>query len=262
MQILFLNSMKKQKISFENFYTDIYNERWDDLKRSFLSEKKHYSLNLGIDKETYFLDEASVVAANNLKVMPGDTVLDMCSAPGGKALVLLKNLKGEGKIVLNDRSATRRSRLKNVIKDYHGLHEWIEFTSHDATKWGLYEKDVYDKILLDAPCSSEAHLIKNPKYISEWSIKRTQGLAQKQYAMLASAIMALKVGGTVMYSTCALSPFENDGVIDKLLKKQSDLVQIENLEIQGAEKTKYGHIFLPDKTSIGPLYFCLIKKIA
>lgn len=254
--------MKKKKITFDEFYTDLFKDRWILLQEAFVKEKMHFALNLDETKKTYFLDKASVIAAKTLDVKPGDKVLDMCAAPGGKSLVLLKALEGKGSLTLNDRSQNRRARLRKVIEEHHGLYDWIEFTSHDATKWGLYEQEVYDKILLDAPCSSESHLVQNPKYINEWSLKRTQGLAQKQYAMLASAMIALKEGGFVLYSTCALSPFENDGVIEKLLKKQKDKVKIINITNEEGESTEYGTIFLPDKTSLGPLYFCLIKKRA
>ena len=99
------------------------------------------------------MDEASVICAKQIQPQAGDDILDMCAAPGGKSLVIASLLANHGKLTLNDRSANRRARLKQVLRD-HLEPTWlqnIEVTGHDATKWGLYEQNKYDKVLLDAP---------------------------------------------------------------------------------------------------------------
>lgn len=133
----------------------------------------------------------------------------------------------------------------------------------DGIRYGLVSPDTFDAILVDAPCSGEKHLIKSPQELEKWSEKRTKRLAQKQYGLLCSALLAAKSGATIVYSTCSISPYENDGVIQKLLEKKGDSVELATgIEaVPGAEKTEFGYLFLPDNMGIGPMYFSkLIKK--
>jgi 5-methylcytosine rRNA methyltransferase NSUN4 len=96
--------------------------------------------------------------------------------------------------------------------------------------------------------------------MKKWGLGRSKRLASRQFAMLSSALLVLKGGGLMAYSTCALSPFENDGVIEKLMKKKGDQVQIIKKDFPYGERTEYGTIFLPDKGPFGPFYLALIKK--
>ena len=96
----------------------------------------------------------------------------------------------------------------------------LTITGHDATRWGLHEQGVYDRILLDAPCSSERHLIHNPNHLAQWSLGRTRSLAQQALAMLCSAFEALKPGGHLLYSTCSISPEENGILVERFAAKR------------------------------------------
>lgn len=259
----------KSEAGFESYYQSVYASRWKTLKEALLKEKAHgsfqnpYIQDFPELRESYVMDEASIMVAKALKVEPGQSVLDMCAAPGGKSLILAAAMKGEGELVLNDRSATRRGRLKKVIDEYLPDHikEMIEVTSHDASKWGLYQKDHFDRVLLDAPCSSERHVLEKDHLLKEWSFKRTKRLSMNQFTMICSALMALKVGGEMIYSTCSISPLENDGVIEKLLKKKKESVQLCSLSFEEGEKTPFGWQFFPDLTGKGPMYVAKLRKI-
>ncbi len=259
---------KKHKISFEEFYSKIYADRWQDLKNALLGDSVYLSIDNNLLKP-YYLDPASAAPTKALGVRPGDIVLDMCAAPGGKTLLLALALAGTGLLTSNDRSAARRSRLHNVITEHlpATLRNNISITGHDATRWGLFEKNVYDRILLDAPCSSEEHVLKSPPHLEKWSPARTRQLSVQAHAMLAAAVEAVKPGGTIIYSTCSLSPLENDGVIEKLLKKRGDIVTVSALNesdsISGGEVTTYGKNFFPDRCGgCGPIFYAkLIKNI-
>ena len=258
---------KKTKIDskelFDSYYREIYGERWECLKEAMLKPSNPISLS---DKllTPYYLDQASITAAESLPIEKGDNVLDMCAAPGGKTLSIALRLDGEGHLVSNDRSPARRQRLKNVIDSCLDERQKsiITVTGHDSTKWGLYEKDMYDKILLDAPCSSERHVLKDEAELSKWSANRPKVIALNQFAMLAAALDAVKVGGLILYSTCSINPEEDDKVIEKLFRKRSDkfeLIQINSNN--NAEKTQYGNIILPDRANgEGPLFFTLIRR--
>lgn len=246
----------------------------------------------------YILDPASVLVAENLTVQPGEKVLDLCAAPGGKSLVLAQNLfsspSPQSELILNELSGPRRDRLIKVIQQYvpREIRQQIWVSGKDGVRFGLEKKEYFDAILLDAPCSGERHLLNDKKELMNWSIKRTKGLAQKQYALLSSAWLALKPGGRLMYSTCALSPLENDGLIERFLTKmtkkmtktmkngankidsksdrdKSDSgaesgkgVIVESLKFQGpgAEATDHGILYLPDQSGFGPMYSCILRK--
>lgn len=282
--------------SFENYFAQIYGPRWPTLLQALLeNESQVFRINawsstpalsgkevmsgcyLWGDLENrqpqrdsqglldgYVMDGGSVVAARALGVEAGDRVLDMCSAPGGKTLILAEQIGEQGELIANELSPARRERLIKVIQQYipRSRRDNIWVKGIDAVKFGLKEPDSFDKILLDAPCSGERHLLGNPAELKEWSIKRTERLAARQYSLLAGAFLAVKSGGSILYSTCSISPLENDGVIKQLLKKKKDSVNIVDCQDLpgGAEKTEFGWIYLPDKGGFGPLYFCKVQK--
>ena len=109
-------------------------------------------------------------------------------------------------------------------------------------------------------------MLKSPAHLKRWSPSRTKTLAVQAHAMLAAAVEAVKPGGTIIYSTCALSPLENDGVIGKLLKKRGDRVTIDTIpayvfEGLEAERTEYGYHILPDRNSgYGPIFMTRLTK--
>lgn len=249
---------------FDLHYQTIYGDRWADLKLALLAERKPIAFSDHLEA-TYYLDEASIIAARLLGVQKGEHVLDMCAAPGGKSLVLASELQGSGYLVANDRSATRRGRLKIVLKNHlpQAWQESVQVTAHDATKWGLYESEAYDRILLDAPCSSERHVLNDAKALKIWKPSRPKALAIQQFAMLAAALEAVKVGGLILYSTCSIEPAENEGVIGKLFAKRPDRFVLEPIAASGSEPCGYGSIILPDRANgRGPLYFCLIRRVS
>lgn len=258
------NSIKnKGKNAFDTYYENSYKERWVALKEALLKEKtEHYEIK-GL-LTPYYLDEISYRVASSLPVKEGDTLLDMCAAPGGKSLSLALRLNGSGSLTLNDISPERRRRLKSVINSSlpEEKRHNITFTSFNAESWGVYEKGKYDAILLDAPCSSEEHVLKSDKHLLEWSPTRPKRLSLSQFSMLSSALIALKSGGYIMYSTCSINPKENEEVIKKLFQRHSGEIIEVPFDIENKEKREYGGIVLPDKSGgKGPMYSCLLKKI-
>lgn len=263
---------KKETVSgserFEQYYGSLYGTRWKTLKDAMLKETKPVSLSDRLT-EPYYMDKASIIAANILPISENCSVLDMCAAPGGKTLVLSLKLNGTGLLVSNDRSAARRNRLINVLDNClpKDLRSVVKVTGHDSTQWSLHEKDCYDSILLDAPCSSERHVINDASALGQWSPNRPKMLSKQQFAMLCAALDAVKDNGYILYSTCSICDMENQAVIDRLCKKRSGLFEevdmisinkdLENL----SEPLTHGRIILPDvQDGCGPLYFCLLQK--
>lgn len=252
----------KQKESFDTYYGKIWGDRWEELKKAFAEEPGYHTLQEGLLKP-YYLDKASVFPARALEVRPGDTVLDMCAAPGGKTLQLALAKGPAGLLVANDKSADRRFRLKTVLEEHlpPEIAASVKITGYDAATWALYEKECYDRILLDAPCSSERHVFSSPHYLTQWTPAKTRQLAIRQFAMLAAALDALKPGGRLVYSTCSVSPMENDNIIEKLHKKRKGLFEVAETEPETGEKTEYGIHILPDRTGWGPIYYSVIQKV-
>ena len=166
---------------FEDYYQAIWADRWPSLRAALLEQRQPAAFSDGLEKP-YYMDEASILTASLLPLHEGCRVLDMCAAPGGKTLVLASRLAGRGSIVANDRSRDRKARLDRVLDEHLGpeLRKSVTSTCRDASKWGLYEKEAYDSILLDAPCSSERHVISSPGHLSIWSPRRPRRLAIEQ----------------------------------------------------------------------------------
>ncbi len=247
---------------FDEYYSSIYRERWPDLKKALSEENPLKICPPGLSG-TYYMDASSYLTASLLPLEEDDTVLDMCAAPGGKTLVIATHLSKRGRIVANDRSPERRRRMRDVFSSCLGPDApEIRITGYNAESWGLYEKEMYDSILLDAPCSSERHVMSDRKYLLLWSPSRPKRLSRSQYAMLSSALMAVRKGGYILYSTCSINPGENEEVIDKLIQRHEDEVEIlDTCGKTGGEKLLYGSIILPDRAQgRGPMYSCLIRR--
>lgn len=248
-------------VRFEEYYLNLYKERWAELKKALLLVKETQVSIPGL-QSPYYVDEASLLTAMLLPVEPGMNVLDMCAAPGGKTLVLATKLNGIGSLTSNDSSPERRTRLRKSISECLSQEQSkiIRVTGFDAASWGVYEKDAYDAILLDAPCSSERHVINDIKHLGIWSPSRPKRLSILQYSMLSSALLAAKHGGYILYSTCSINAGENCDVISKLFLRHPEEIEELDISIEG-EKLEHGKIILPDKYGgRGPMYACLIRK--
>lgn len=223
-------------------------------------------------KPYYRMDPASLAPAKALNVQKGDQVLDMCAAPGGKTLVLLESLFNpqedvldvSGKMVANELSAKRRHRMMSVFKGHlpKEVRQRIEITGVDGSKIGLFKKECFDRVLLDAPCSGERGVVQKKSELAEWKEKRSKNFGIRQYSLLASAFSSLKPGGRIVYSTCSISPYENDEVIAKLLKRKPEQARIlPSEDYAKSEKTEYGRQYLPDQEGWGPIFFAIIEKV-
>ena len=273
----------KNKLSgadgFEEYYQGLYGERWQSIKESFADESSSVEYHVIGAEKSYFLDSASVLAALCLPLEGAENILDLCAAPGGKTLVLASRMPSDAKLSSNERSPERKHRLSVVVETCLPLSisERVQTSCSDGATWCTRQSECFDRILLDAPCSSERHVIADPKYLNTWSPSRIKTVATEQWALLSSAYRLLSPDGILLYSTCALCPEENDGMIERLYKKfnkegdsfvllepQPDISEIAafaEITLPGFEKTQYGYMIMPDKQKgAGPIYFSIIKK--
>jgi 16S rRNA C967 or C1407 C5-methylase (RsmB/RsmF family) len=251
----------KGRAAFFSHYNAIFGERWDTLSQALLQEREHVS-PAGLI-QAYHLDAASLYPPSVLGPKAGEHILDLCAAPGGKSLQLAVALQGTGRLVLNEMSRARRNRLENVIKDHlePALRAPIEIWGKDGSLLGMSCQNRFDGILLDAPCSSERHLLANDKELEVWSPNRSQQLAHRQMALLCSALELLKPGGRLVYSTCALSPLENQANVEKFLKKRSGRIEALPLNEGPGEACGTGRLILPDLCQgQGPMFTAAFIK--
>ena len=267
--------------AFEAYYAALFGNRWPALREALLKETQPVAFSVRGGKP-YYLDQASIYAAQALPPLDEGSYLDMCAAPGGKTLVLASGMGQEAHMQANELSRSRRARLLTVLAEHlpPDISTRIEVTGYDAATLPRYRQACCDRILLDAPCSSERHVITDEKYLACWTPARIKMLAQRQWALLSAAFLLLKPGGFLVYATCALADAENDGVVQKLLKKYGKEAAVHNgaaaapyaadtetaagndTKLIASEKTLFGRRFLPDTcTGAGPLYFSLIEKI-
>lgn len=267
------------------------------------------------------MDAASALSAHMLDVRPNDRVLDLCAAPGGKSVTLAQlifpHLHADspskppttlGCLHTNEMDHARNKRLASNLRAY--LPE-VLFESNAVRVLRLDGADVrsvtqipcgpggYDRVLLDAPCSSERHIVhahvraaaggRIADEMARWRKGGSKTLAKLQTDLLMTALRAVKIGGRVVYSTCSIETGENDGVVEKMLaalekerkkfgltwkvkcelgslrKRKQGAAEVDQSLERLTEETKYGRIAIPDHKhggQWGPLYICVLTKVA
>jgi len=178
----------------------------------------------------YAQDPSTAVAPRLLDPQPGETVLDACAAPGGKAAILAQLMRNEGTLVACDSSGARLRRLSGNLKRL-GVHAQVFI--HDWAKsapppWGDLR---FDRILLDVPCSNTG--VMRRRVDVRWRIKLEEfrALAALQLQLIKTAAALLKPGGTLVYSTCSLDAEENQEVVAKALADLPGLKLIETKQV-------------------------------
>ncbi|USG67057.1 RsmB/NOP family class I SAM-dependent RNA methyltransferase [Brevibacillus ruminantium] len=169
----------------------------------------------------YYLQEPSAMfPAVAADVQPGENVLDLCAAPGGKSTQLAAALRGEGLLIANEPHPTRVKALSQNIERL-GIQNAIvtnETPERLAERFPLF----FDRILVDAPCSGEGMFRKLPEAIEDWSLEKVTECHRTQLSILEAAATMLKPGGTLVYSTCTFAPLENEQTLVSFLQRHSD----------------------------------------
>lgn len=150
-----------------------------------------------------------------LGVQPGDRVLDLCAAPGGKSTQIAAKLQGEGLLITNDLHPERTKALAKNLELY-GVRNGIVLNESPERIAAAFP-GFFDRILIDAPCSGEGMFRKDEDMVKQWEPETPAKYAGMQRDILAAALAALKPGGTVVYSTCTFALEENEEMIDDFL---------------------------------------------
>ncbi|MDO4522630.1 MAG: RsmB/NOP family class I SAM-dependent RNA methyltransferase [Eubacteriales bacterium] len=187
----------------------------------------------------YYVQEPSaMLPAARLPIQPGDHVLDLCAAPGGKATELAVHIGEEGLLVANDISHSRAmGLLKNL--ELFGIGRMLvcsEAPDHLRRAFGAY----FDKILIDAPCSGEGMFRKDSGMLKSYEEHGPEYYAQIQSQIVEEAVQMLRPGGRMLYSTCTFSVMENEEIIAGLLEKHPELSLCEMERCDGFAKGTRG----------------------
>ena len=166
---------------------------------------------LAANGKIYIQDEASQLVAQTMNVQPGERVLDLCAAPGGKTTLMAERAEDRALIVAADRSPQRLETILKITAS-HNLTS-IKSLLLDATQPLPFQNSVFDRVLVDAPCSGTGTLRRNPEI--RWRVSETDihELAAQQKLFLKHAARVLKPGGQLVYSTCSVERDENEEVI-------------------------------------------------
>ncbi len=169
----------------------------------------------------YYIQEPSaMLPAELLEVQPGDRVLDLCAAPGGKSTQLGAAMKGRGLLVCNEIHPARAKILSENIERM-GIRNALVTNETPQRLWEHFE-GYFDRILVDAPCSGEGMFRKNEEASAEWSVENVHLCAKRQDEILDCAAGMLGPGGRLVYSTCTFAPDENEGSISRFLKRHPE----------------------------------------
>lgn len=177
----------------------------------------------------FYLQEASSMLPPMALLYDTDmaTVLDMASAPGSKTTQIAAMMHNRGLLVSNEYSSSRIKALHaNILR--MGVCN-TAMTHFDARVFGEFLYETFDAILLDAPCSGEGTIRKDPLALKNWDADEIQSIAATQRDLIESAFLALKPGGILVYSTCTLNNTENQGVCHHLKQTFADAIEFESL---------------------------------
>jgi 16S rRNA (cytosine967-C5)-methyltransferase len=175
--------------------------------------------NLDLFEKGYFSvqDESSGLVVKLLDPKPGETVIDLCSAPGGKTTFIGELMKNQGKIIAVDKYEHRLNLVKQSCERL-GV-ENVEFIPKDALE---VDVEPADKVLVDAPCSGLGVIQKKPDIKWQRELSDIRNLAKTQIELLEKASKLVKNGGVIVYSTCTIEPEENIEVVKEFLSKHPE----------------------------------------
>ncbi|HJT25468.1 MAG TPA: RsmB/NOP family class I SAM-dependent RNA methyltransferase [bacterium] len=224
-------SSLKESLEPEGFKVE--NVTW--YKEAFIlrkgKQKDLEKTSLYTNGEIYVQGLSSMIPPLVLAPQPDETVLDLTAAPGSKTTQLAILMKNRGRILANDNNPIRVEKLKANA----ALQGATAVEVLPADDGGLVWRDNFekmDKVLLDAPCSSEGRFqLDVPSTFGYWKEDTNRKMAKDQRRLFKSAFLSLKPGGTMVYSTCTFAPEENEMVLQWALETYGDAIEVENVTI-------------------------------
>lgn len=188
----------------------------------------------------FYLQEASaMVSAAALDPQPGERILDLCAAPGGKTTQIAGRMAGEGLLIANEPEPSRAKVLASNLERM-GVRNAAAVCAYPdalASRWPEY----FDAVLCDAPCSGEGMFRRDPDSRAEWKPASPEGCAKRQAEILDQAAKLVRPGGRLVYSTCTFNRFEDEDTVLAFLDRHPDFTP-EDFELPGAGGSENGMI--------------------
>ena len=223
------NRIKAQKSSFSDIAFIV-----DSKFRKQLMDLEIYK-----NGHIYLQSLASQVPVLILDPKPGETVLDLTAAPGSKTSQIAALMQNQGRLIANEQNKPRFFKLMHNMQNLGVLNsdksedDFIKLYLDNGISLAYKLNQKFDRILLDTPCSAESRFVlSDASTYKYWHIKKVKTLVQTQKRLLKSAFHALKVGGTLVYSTCTINPHENEEQIEKFLAKNPN-AKLEPINLPG-----------------------------
>lgn len=204
--------------------------------------------------------QTSQLAALCMEVQPGETVLDLCAAPGGKTILLAEQMENTGTLYSCDAAENRVQLIRKAVERM-GLTN-VKTLCNDATKPNAALPQA-DRILTDVPCSGLGILAKKPDLrYKKLEPQRQAELLATQSAILDTAAQMLKPGGRLVYSTCTIDPAENQEQVAAFLARHPEFAVVTpKVELpQGLTVTEYGMLSVPSRTGMDGFFLCAMQK--
>jgi NOL1/NOP2/sun family putative RNA methylase len=198
-----------------------------------------YNLGLKLDVESpgkllenlqgfiHIQEELSMVPPLVLDPKPGESVLDLCASPGSKTTQISQMMENKGLVIANEPSLARVAPLRSNCERLGAIN--VAVTRYDGRN---FPRGPFDRVLVDAPCSSEGRERRGPGVLSRCSRERSLDLGVLQLSLLKNALRLTRSGGVVVYSTCTYAPEENELVVQGVLEDVEDL-RLEKISIPG-----------------------------
>lgn len=180
----------------------------------------------------YYIQEPSAMAAVEvLAPNPGERVLDLCAAPGGKSTQIAGRMQGQGLLVSNE-VIGERARILSQNVERMGVSNCVVCSEKPERVAALFPA-FFDRVLVDAPCSGEGMFRKEEAAREEWSPETVRMCAERQALILGEAAKTVRPGGVLVYSTCTFSPEENEGTVSAFLRTHEEY-SIEETELESS----------------------------
>ena len=177
----------------------------------------------------YVQSLSSMIPPLVLNPQPGEHVLDLTAAPGSKTTQMVSLMRGEGEIVAVERNRIRYEKLKANL-NLQGAVMVKPMLSYGESIGKRYPA-AFDRVLVDAPCSTEGRFnVREPASYRYWAMRKIHEMAWLQKKLLSSAVLALRTGGVMVYSTCTFAPEENEAVVSDILSRFDNALELENIE--------------------------------
>lgn len=207
----------------------------------------------------YSQEPSAMSVAPLLDVQPGEKVLDLCSAPGGKGTQMACRMQGKGLIVCNEPVFSRAKILSQNVERL-GVKNAV-VCSETPEKLSKKLAGYFDKILVDAPCSGEGMFRKNAdEALAEWSLENVALCAKRQAGILDEAVKMLKTGGRLAYSTCTFAVEEDEGQIRDFLARHGEMRLIKQEKLYPHTTRGEGH-FIALLEKVGEELPCRVKAV-